>query len=113
MSDRSEWTTAKNELVAAVRALGFPEELGELVARQLGSPKAMSRMLAYLHYVKPRKAELIVDEMLAICSDIESWKAKKASEHANASSSENVSPGASPASIRSLPVTAGFAIVSL
>ena len=39
-------------------------------------------MIAYLHYVKPRKAELIVDEMLDICSDIDAWKKKKAVEEA-------------------------------
>ena len=53
------------------RQLGFPGELGEQIAKQLGSPKAMDRMLAYLYNVKPRTAELIVDEMLAICSDID------------------------------------------
>ena len=45
----------------------------------------MERMIAYLHYVKPNKAELIVDEMLAICSDIDRWHKKKMSEEANAS----------------------------
>ena len=39
--------------------------------------------MAYLRYVKPRKAELIVDEMLAICSEINAWRDKKASEAAN------------------------------
>ena len=41
-------------------------------------------MLAYLYNVKPRTAELIVDEMLAICSDIDTWHNKKAAEEANA-----------------------------
>ena len=40
-------------------------------------------MLGYLYSVKPDNAELIVDEMLAICSDIESWRNKKSSEEAN------------------------------
>ena len=48
------------------------------LARQLESEKAMRCMIAYLQYVKPRKAELIVDEMLAICNAIEAWKKKKA-----------------------------------
>jgi hypothetical protein len=38
--------------------------------------------------VKPRKAELIVDEMLAICSDIDAWKKKKVVEEANAKYNE-------------------------
>ena len=83
-----EWIQKKNELVEAVVRLGFVPELGEAIAKNLGSPKAMERMIAYLEYVKPGTAELIVDEMLAICSDIESWKNKKASEQANAAYNE-------------------------
>ena len=82
--NQREWARAKEQLVFAVKQLGFPEELGEQIAKQLGSPKAMNRMLSYLYNVKPRSAELIVDEMLAICSDIDRWKDKKASEEANA-----------------------------
>ena len=82
--NRIEWVRKKDELVNAIKALGFPEELGEQVAKQLGSPKAMDRMMGYLNNVKPRSAELIVDEMLAICSDIEAWREKKSSEEANA-----------------------------
>ena len=83
-----EWVRAKNQLVSAVKQLGFPEELGEQIAKQLGSPKAMNRMLSYLYNVKPRSAELIVDEMLAICSEIDAWRDKKASEEANAKYNE-------------------------
>ena len=79
-----EWSRKRDELVKAIRQLGFPVELGEQIAKQLGSPKAMDRMLAYLYNVKPRTAELIVDEMLAICSDIDAWRDKKAAEAANA-----------------------------
>ena len=50
----------------------------------LGSPKAMERMISYLHNVKPNKAELIVDEALAIFSDIDRCRNKKAAEEANA-----------------------------
>ncbi|MBR3309896.1 MAG: hypothetical protein IKG00_08395 [Lachnospiraceae bacterium] len=83
-----EWTSAKNRLVSEICHLGFPEELGNEVARNLGSPKAMERMISYLHYVKPKKAELIVDEMLAICSEIEAWREKKESQRANAKYNE-------------------------
>ncbi|MBR3039635.1 MAG: hypothetical protein IKI20_03130 [Lachnospiraceae bacterium] len=68
----------------ALVALGHPAELADELAKNLGSPKAMSRMTTYLQYVKPTKVELVVDEMLAICSDIQAWKDKKASEEANA-----------------------------
>ena len=79
-----EWGRTKDQLVSAIKQLGFPEELGEQIAKQLGSPKAMNRMLSYLYNVKPRSVELVVDEMLAICSEIDAWRDKKASEEANA-----------------------------
>ena len=79
-----EWGRTKDQLVSAIKQLGFPEELGEQIAKQLGSPKAMNRMMSYLYNVKPRNAELVVDEMLAICSEIDAWRDKKASEEANA-----------------------------
>ena len=79
-----EWARKRDELVSAIKKLGFPKELGEQIAWQLGSPKAMDRMLAYLYNVKPRTAELVVDEMLAICSDIDTWHNKKVAEEANA-----------------------------
>ena len=82
------WSRKRDELVTAIKQLGFPRELGEQIAKQLGSPKAMNRMLAYIYNVKPRTAELIVDEMLAICSDIDTWHKKKSAEEANAKYNE-------------------------
>ena len=78
------WVQQKNELVAALRQLGFPEELGESLAKQLGSPRAMERMLGYLHHEKPRNVEILVDEALAIRSDFDRWRDKKVAEEANA-----------------------------
>lgn len=60
-----------DDMFVSFTQLGFPEKLGIQIAKQLGSPKAMNRMLGYLYNVKPRSAELVVDEMLAICSDID------------------------------------------
>ena len=77
------WTEVKNDLIREIEKLGFPGELGEAVARNLGSPKAMERMISYLRNVRPRKEELVVDEMLAICSEIAVWKERKASREAN------------------------------
>ena len=88
-----EWQSARLRLINAIRQLGFPAELGLVVAQNLGSPKAMERMISYLTYVKPRKAELVVDEMLAICSEIDAWREKKASEAANASYNEMLNYG--------------------
>ena len=92
-ANQMEWSRKRDELVEAVRKLGFPKELGEQIAKQLGSPKAMDRMLAYLYNVKPRTSELIVDEMLAICSDIDNWHNKKAAEEANARYNEILNYG--------------------
>ena len=84
LSNQKQWARTRDELVRAIEELGFPAELGEAIARHLGSPKAMERMIVYLRYVGPRSEELIVDEMLAIRSEIDVWREKKASEEANA-----------------------------
>ena len=80
----TEWNRTRDRLVAEIKKLGFREDLGYAVAKNLGSPKAMERMISYLVNVKPRKEELLIDEVLAICSEIKAWKEKKASQEANA-----------------------------
>ncbi len=45
-------------------------------------------MIAYLNYVKPKSAEVMVDEMIAICSEIEAWRQKKTAEEANSAYNE-------------------------
>ena len=92
-ADRKAWVRARDELVSAVSELGYPEELGDQIARNLGSPKAMNRMTAYLHYVKPKSVELVVDEMLAVGSEIEAWREKKMGVEANAGYSEMLNYG--------------------
>lgn len=87
-ADQREWARAREELVDSIKGLGFPEELGNEIAKSLGSPKAMRRMTVYLYNVKPKSVELVVDEMLAIRSEIEAWREKKASEEANAKYNE-------------------------
>ncbi|MCR5221641.1 MAG: hypothetical protein K6D90_02125 [Lachnospiraceae bacterium] len=88
MMEQREWARARDALVKTVAGLGFPEELGNEMAKNLGSPKAMHRMQVYLENVKPKKVELVVDEMLSICSEINAWREKKASEEANANFNE-------------------------
>jgi hypothetical protein len=88
MDARREWARTKLELVGEIKKLGFPESLGNEIAVNLGSPKAMERMTAYLNYEKPQTVELVVDEMLAICSEIEAWREKKAAQEANAKYNE-------------------------
>lgn len=84
ISNRVIWARTRDELVREIEELGFPAELGEAIAKHLGSPKAMERMIAYLNNVKPQSEELVVDEMLAIRSEIDAWREKKASQQANA-----------------------------
>ena len=64
--DQREWSRTRDELIDAVTFLGFPKELGDAMAKNLGSPKAMRRMIAYLYNEKPKTAEIAVDEMLAM-----------------------------------------------
>ena len=91
--DQILWTRTKDELVRLVEQLGFPAQLGEAVAKHLGSPKAMERMIAYLENVKPRREDLLVDEMLSIRSEMDAWREKKASEEANARYNEILNYG--------------------
>ena len=80
---REQWVQSRDELLRALKSLGFPEELGHAIAKHLGSPKAIDRMTKYLYNVKPRTAELVVDEMLSIRSEIDAWRERKASREAN------------------------------
>ena len=79
------WVQAKERLVAAVTDLGYSAELAELMVRELGSPKAIDRMTSYIRQARPRTEEMLVDEMLAIKEEIETWQAKKEAEEAQAS----------------------------
>lgn len=78
------WRDARDRLRRAVTALGFPSSLADLMAKQLGSPKAMDRMASYTVQARPETEEQLVDEMLAICAEIEAWRQKKASREATA-----------------------------
>ena len=78
------WAQSRDALVRAVTELGYPAELAGLMAEQLGSPKAIDRMTSYVRQVRPRSEEMLVDEMLAICSEIDAWREKKRSQDAQA-----------------------------
>ncbi len=84
MGASESWKDAYRELIRTVARMGYPEEFGQVIARNLGSEKTMRRMTAYLRSAQPRSAEEIADEMLAIMSDRERWIAKKEAEEANA-----------------------------
>ena len=71
------WSRSRDNLVTAVTNLGFSPELADLLARELGSPKAIDRMASYVRQAKPRNEEMLVDEMLAIKAEIEAWRERK------------------------------------
>ncbi len=82
--EHKEWSIARGDLVQTIVFLGFLEELGIEIAKTLGSPKAVRRMISYLHHVRPDSIELVVDEMLAIRAEIDAWKDRKDALDANA-----------------------------
>ena len=82
--DRKEaWKKAYAELIRTLERMGYPEDFAKAVAKNLGSEKTMRRMTAYLQAAKPRSAEEIADEMLAIMSDRDRWVQKKENEYYN------------------------------
>ena len=88
------WALSRNDLAKAVASLGYPEEFADLLAKQLGSPKAIDRMASYLHQARPASIEMIIDEMLAIRAEIETWREKKESLEARAGYSAWLNSGA-------------------
>lgn len=83
MNTQESWKKAYIELIQTIRRLGYPEDFAKAVAKNLGSEKTMGRMVSYLQQAKPRSAEEIADEMLAIMSDRENWIKKKEAQQAN------------------------------
>lgn len=79
-----KWNGAAEELADAVETLGFPRELGFVVAEELRGEKSIRRLTAYVRAARPSSAEQIVDEMLAIASQRDAWVERKVSERANA-----------------------------
>ena len=73
----------KRELIDILIRMGFSAELGEAIAANLRTEKPMNRMIGYLLSAQPRTEEDIVDEMLAIMSDRDTWIRKKEAEFYN------------------------------
>ena len=71
------------DLVNAIASCGHPAELGELVAASLGTEKTLERMFQYVKRTRPRSAEELVDEMLAIKAEFEGYRQKKISQYYN------------------------------
>lgn len=83
--NRALWAQAHERLTAAMTDLGFSPELAHLMAKQLGSPKAIDRMTAYIWQARPKSEEMLVDEMLSICAEIDAWRQKRIGQAAQAS----------------------------
>lgn len=78
------WARARDGLATAVASMGYPEEFADLLAKQLGSSKAIDRLASYIHQARPASVEMIIDEMLAIRAEIDTWREKKESLEAQA-----------------------------
>lgn len=90
---KEHWASACRQLIDTLRSMEYPEEFGDAVAKGLGGEKAMRRMTSYLNQAKPRSAEEIVDEMLAIASEINAWRKKKETEYYNSKYNELLQDG--------------------
>lgn len=80
--NRKMWALSRNDLARTVAALGYPEEFADLLAKQLGSPKAIDRLASYIRQAHPDSMEMIIDEMLAIRAEIDAWRKKKENREA-------------------------------
>ncbi len=81
------------ELVETIVRMGYPESFGESIAENLRTEKTMRRMIGYLHHAKPKSAEEIADEMLAIMEDRERWIQKKSAQFYNSRYNEILNYG--------------------
>ena len=50
MDSKELWSCTRDELVAAVTALGYPEELGHEIAKHIGSQEANAAYNEMLYY---------------------------------------------------------------
>ena len=80
MDEREE---LRKELIGTLVRMGYPSSFGEAIADNLRTEKPMRRMIGYLAQAKPRSAEEIADEMLAIMEDRQRWIRKKEAEYYN------------------------------
>lgn len=78
----------RKKLIDVIVRMGYPPEFGAAIAAELGTESTMQRMIGYLHNAKPRTAEEIADEMLAICDDRDRWVQKKKAEYYNSKYNE-------------------------
>lgn len=77
-------TELSMELYEELKRIGYPEELCDLISKNLNTDFTARRMLGYLSYYDKPKVEDLVDEMLAILSDRNRIMQKKEAIAANA-----------------------------
>ena len=77
-------TELSMELYEELKRIGYPEELCDLISKNLNTDSTARRMLGYLSYYDQPKVEDLVDEMLAILSDRNRIMQKKEAIAANA-----------------------------
>ena len=87
-NNRSPHDDAYGDLLAAVTAIGYPQDLATVLADELRGEKSMRRMAAYLRAARPKTMEEIADEMLAIIEQRDAWVKKKITERAQSSFNE-------------------------
>ena len=63
---------------------GYPENLCDLVSRNLNTDYTASRMIGYLSHYSHLPDVEVVDEMLAIKAEIDAWREKKEAMEAQA-----------------------------
>ncbi|MCQ2497148.1 MAG: hypothetical protein MJ131_11225 [Lachnospiraceae bacterium] len=84
------------ELYNYMIEIGYSAEFSGLIAKNLNTDFTATRMLGYLaHYANYAKLsdEEVVDEMLAILSDRDSWIKKKQSQEAQQAINEAIMYG--------------------
>ena len=82
------WEKAYFELLGTLAHMGYPEQFGKEVVKNLGSEKLMRRMTQYLRSVRPKRIQDIVDEMLAIMEERNSWMLQRDARDINAKYNE-------------------------
>lgn len=75
---------AYRALVRATRGLGLPQEFAYVMSGELKSAKAMRQMTTYLMSARPGSVEEVVDEMLAIVQNRNTWIEHQMREQSNA-----------------------------
>lgn len=83
MYTKESFLDAYHDLLRAAAAVGLPEEVGKMIAKNLSSERGMRRMISYMENAHPRTMTEIADEMVAIMDDRAAWIRKKQSEEAN------------------------------